>query len=45
MPVAREWQAVIVESNLEPNRLTYSIADHFLPGSAGKLLPLVLQEL
>ncbi|MCK9374609.1 MAG: NAD-dependent deacylase [Syntrophobacterales bacterium] len=43
--IAREWQAVIVENNLEPTRLTYSIADHFLPGSAGKLLPLVLQEL
>ncbi len=43
--IAREWQAVIVENNLEPTRLTYSIADHFLPGSAGKLLPLVVQGL
>ena len=43
--IAREWNAVIVENNLEPTRLTYTIADHFLPGSAGKLLPLVLKEL
>jgi NAD-dependent deacetylase len=43
--IAKEWNAVIVESNLEPTRLTYSLTDHFLKGSAGKLLPLVLQEL
>ncbi len=43
--MAREWQAVIVENNLEPTHLTETIADHFLQGSAGTLLPLVLQEL
>ncbi|MGB8991100.1 MAG: NAD-dependent deacylase [Desulfobaccales bacterium] len=43
--IARQWQALIVENNLEPTGLTSSIADHFLPGSAGKLLPLVLKEL
>lgn len=43
--IAREWHAVIVENNLEPTRLTYTLTDHFLPGSAGKLLPLVLEDL
>jgi NAD-dependent deacetylase len=43
--IAKEWRAIIVESNLEPTRLTYSLTDHFLRGSAGKLLPLALEEL
>jgi NAD-dependent deacetylase len=41
--IAREWNAIIVENNLEPTRLTYTQAHHFLRGSAGKLLPEVLQ--
>jgi NAD-dependent deacetylase len=43
--IAKEWHAVIVEANLEPTRLTISVAHHFLPGSAGETLPLVLKEL
>jgi NAD-dependent deacetylase len=43
--IAREWQAVIVENNLEPTRLTYTLANHFLSGSAGTMLPLVLKNL
>jgi NAD-dependent deacetylase len=43
--IAREWNAVIVENNLEPTRLTHSLAQHFLPGPAGEVLPLVLKEL
>ena len=43
--IAKEWHAVIVESNLEPTRLTHSLTDHFLQGSAGKLLPQVLEAL
>jgi NAD-dependent deacetylase len=43
--IAKEWNAVIVDCNLEPTRLTYSIADHFLPGSAGKTLPEVIKSL
>jgi len=43
--VAREEHALIVEVNLEPTHLTYSMAHHFLPGAAGALLPLVLQDL
>jgi NAD-dependent deacetylase len=43
--IAKEWHAVIVEVNLEPTRLTFSLAHHFLRGSAGKLLPLALKEL
>jgi NAD-dependent deacetylase len=43
--IARQWNAIIVENNLEPTRLTYTLAHHFLSGSAGKLLPLVLKEL
>ena len=43
--IAKEWRALIVEVNLEPTRLTYSLTDHFLQGSAGKLLPLVLEAL
>ena len=43
--LAKEWRALIVENNLEPTRLTSSLTDRFLKGSAGKLLPLVLQDL
>jgi hypothetical protein len=43
--IAKEWHAVFVESNLEPTRLTSSLTNHFLQGSTGKLLPLVLKEL
>jgi NAD-dependent deacetylase len=43
--IAKEWNAVIVESNLKPTRLTYSAADHFLPGSAGIMLPKVIKSL
>ncbi|MBM4300663.1 MAG: NAD-dependent deacylase [Deltaproteobacteria bacterium] len=43
--IAKEWRAVIAESNLEPTRLTSSLTDHFLKGSAGKLLPQVIEYL
>ena len=43
--IAREWHALIVENNLEPTGLTSAIADHFLPGSAGEVLPRVIKEL
>jgi NAD-dependent deacetylase len=43
--IARQGHALIVENNLEPTGLTTSIADHFLAGKAGELLPLVLKEL
>jgi NAD-dependent deacetylase len=43
--IAREWNAIIVENNLEPTRLTYTQAHHFLRGSATELLPLVLENL
>jgi NAD-dependent deacetylase len=43
--IAKEWQALIVELNLEATRLTYTQADHFLPGPAGQSLPLVLADL
>jgi NAD-dependent deacetylase len=43
--IAKEWRALIVEVNLEPTRLTYSLAHHFLPGSAGVTLPMVMKEL
>jgi len=43
--IAKEWNALIVEVNLEPTRLTYSLTDHFLPGSAGQVLPLAMQGL
>jgi len=43
--IAREWKAIIAESNLEPTRLTYTLANHFLKGAAGKMLPLVMKEL
>ena len=43
--IAKEWHAVIVENNLEPTRLTSSLTDHFLKGSAGKLLPEVIKDL
>ena len=35
--IAKEWNAIIVENNLEPTRLTRSLTDHFLTGSAGKI--------
>jgi NAD-dependent deacetylase len=43
--IAKEWHALIIENNLEPTRLTSSLTDHFLKGSAAKLLPLVLKVL
>ncbi|MGA9755814.1 MAG: NAD-dependent deacylase [Desulfobaccales bacterium] len=43
--IAKEWHAIIVESNLEPTRLTSSLTDHFLKGSAGELLPQVLENI
>jgi NAD-dependent deacetylase len=43
--IARQWNAIIVENNLEPTPLTYTLAHHFLPCSAEKLLPLVLKDL
>jgi NAD-dependent deacetylase len=43
--MAREWNALIVENNLEPTRLTYTLAHHFLAGPAGVLLPQVLKDL
>ena len=43
--IAKEWKAVIVESNLEPTRLTSSLTDHFLKGASGEVLPLVLKKL
>jgi NAD-dependent deacetylase len=43
--IAKEWLAIIAESNREPTRLTHGLTDHFLKGSAGELLPLVLKNL
>lgn len=43
--IAKEGGAVIVELNLEPTRLTYTLTDHFLPGSAGRTLPEVLRAM
>jgi len=42
---AKDHGAVIVENNLEPTSLTRNLTDHFLPGAAGELWPLVLQAL
>jgi len=41
--IAKEWNAVIVENNLEPTRLTSSLTDHFLCGPAGEVLPKVIK--
>jgi len=43
--IAKEWGALIVENNLTPTRLTDTLTDHFLPGAAGELWPLVLKAL
>jgi NAD-dependent deacetylase len=43
--IAKESGAVIVENNLAPTRLTYTLTDHFLPGKAGEVWPLVVQAL
>jgi NAD-dependent protein deacetylase/lipoamidase len=42
---AKQGGAVIVENNLEPTRLTYSLTDQFLPGPAGQLWPKVLKAM
>ncbi len=42
---ARDWGATIVENNLEPTSLTYSLTHHFLPGPAGQMLPKVVEGL
>jgi NAD-dependent deacetylase len=43
--LAKKWGALLVENNLEPTRLTYSLTDHFLQGPAGKMLPRAVKEL
>jgi len=43
--IAREWDALIVDCNLAPTRLTYATAHHFLPGKAGQTLPEVIKSL
>jgi NAD-dependent deacetylase len=43
--IAKEWRALIIENNLEPTRLTSILTDHFLSGSAGVTLPMVMKEL
>jgi hypothetical protein len=40
--IAKEWNAAIVENNLEPTRLTYTIVNHFFSGKAGKVWPATL---
>jgi NAD-dependent protein deacetylase/lipoamidase len=42
---AKQGGAVIVENNLEPTRLTYSLTDHFLPGKAGEVWPQVIKTI
>jgi NAD-dependent deacetylase len=43
--LAKDRGALIIENNLEPTRLTRTVTDHFLPGPAGEMLPLVVKEL
>jgi hypothetical protein len=43
--IVKELSAVIVQNNLEPTRLTYSLTDNFLKGSAGKILAEGAKEL
>jgi NAD-dependent deacetylase len=43
--IAKAHGAVIVENNLEHTVLTRTLTDHFLPGPAGEVLPLVVKEL
>ncbi|MGA8139886.1 MAG: Sir2 family NAD-dependent protein deacetylase, partial [Desulfobaccales bacterium] len=42
---AKESGATIVENNLTPTRLTYTLTNYFLPGKAGKIWPQVVQAL
>jgi NAD-dependent deacetylase len=43
--IARDHGALIVENNLEPTHLTYTVTDHFLPGPAGRVLPQIIKEM
>lgn len=43
--IAKDHGAIIVENNLEPTRLTARLTDHFLPGPAGQVWPIVVKEL
>lgn len=43
--IAKDHGAIIVENNLEPTKLTYTVTDYFLPGPAGQVWPLVIKEL
>ncbi|MEW6388582.1 MAG: NAD-dependent protein deacylase [Thermodesulfobacteriota bacterium] len=43
--IAKSNGAVIVENNLEPSHLTYTVTDHLLLGPAGKMWPQVLSSL
>lgn len=42
--IAKKRGAVIIEVNPEVTELTYSIVDYFLQGEAGKVLPLLVEE-
>ncbi|MGB7911916.1 MAG: hypothetical protein WCF59_06795, partial [Desulfobaccales bacterium] len=42
---AKESGATIVENNLAPTRLTYTLTNHFLPGKAGKIWPQVVKNI
>lgn len=41
--IAKRQGAIIAENNLSPTRLTYILTDHFLPGPAGEMWPLVVK--
>jgi len=43
--IAKSNGAIIVENNLSPTHLTFTLTDHFLPGPAGKLWPEVIKAM
>jgi NAD-dependent deacetylase len=42
---AKEGGAMVIEINLEPTPLTDHISDYLIPGTAGEILPAIVEEI
>jgi NAD-dependent deacetylase len=41
---AKERGAIVIEINMEPTPLTDQISDYLISGSAGKIIPAIVEE-
>jgi NAD-dependent SIR2 family protein deacetylase len=42
--MAKEGGATVIEINMEPTPLTGQISDYLITGSAGKIVPAIVEE-